>query len=133
MKDGRRIRQSLETGDFEVAGDVMIELRSKVVKGKWDLLDNRYPWEQLKKDFLAWAKQHVRGWKVYKSNLEKFEGFCHIRCVSMVSPQLIDKFREQRLAEGVVPRTINKQVGTISNYEGRAVVQGAENQSLGRY
>ncbi len=121
MKGGRRIRQSLETGDYEVACDILNELRSKVVKGKWDLLDNRYPWAQLKKDFLAWAKQNIRRWREYQSDLEKFEQFCHVRCVSMVTPRLIDKFREQRLIEGVTPRTINRQVGTIRNMLGKGV------------
>jgi integrase len=53
--------------------------------------------------------------------LEKFEEFCRIRCVSMVTPRLIDKFREQRLTESVTPRTINRQVGTIRNMLGKGV------------
>jgi integrase len=69
----------------------------------------------LKKDFLAWAKQSIRRWREYESDLAAFEKFSHVGCVSMVTPRLVDQFREQRLAEGVTPRTINRQVGTIRN------------------
>jgi hypothetical protein len=39
----------------------------------WDLLDNRYLWGDLRKDFLEWAKQNERGWEQYESGLDKFE------------------------------------------------------------
>jgi integrase len=85
------------------------------------LLDNRYPWADLKKDFLAWAKQSVRCSREYAADLKAFEKFCHVRCVSIVTPRLVDQFREQRLAEGVTARTINRQVGTIRNMLSKGV------------
>jgi integrase len=33
----------------------------------------------------------------------------------MVTPWMIDQFREWRVAQGVTPRTINRQVGTVAN------------------
>ena len=51
------------------------ELRSRADRGELELLDNRYPWADLKKDFLAWAKQSVRRWREYEADLDKFEEF----------------------------------------------------------
>lgn len=120
MKHGRRIRKRLST-NFEAARDMLNELRSRADRGELELLDNRYPWAELKRDFIAWAKQNVRRWWEYEADLEKFEEFSHVQCVSLVTPRLIDQFREWRLAQDVTPRTINRQVGTIVNMLGKGV------------
>ena len=120
MKHGRRVRKRLST-DLDAASDMLNELRSRADRGELGLLDNRYPWADLKKDFIAWAKQNVRRWREYEADLNKFEEFCHIRCVSLVTPRQIDQFREWRLVQGVTPRTINRQVGTIANMLGKGV------------
>ena len=120
MKNGRRIRKRLST-DLDAAKRMLNELRSRADCGELELLDNRYPWDDLKKDFLVWAKQNVRRWREYEADLNKFEEFSHVRCVSMVTPRLIDQFREWRLVQGVTPRTINRQVGTIANMLAKGV------------
>jgi integrase len=120
MKNGRRFRKRLST-DFETASEMLNELRSRADRGELELLDNRYPWTDLKKDFLAWAKQSTRCAKAYESDLEAFERFSHVRCVSIVTPRLIDQWRQERLTEGVTPRTINRQVGTIRNMLSKGV------------
>jgi integrase len=97
------------------------ELRSRADKGSLELLDNRYPWDDLKKDFLAWAKQSTRSAAAYESDLASFEKFSHVRCVSIVTPRLVDQWRQERLTEGVTPRTINRQVGTIRNMLSKGV------------
>jgi integrase len=120
MKDGRRVRKRLST-DFGAACDMLNELRSRADRGALELLDNRYPWDDLKKDFLAWAKQSTRSAAAYESDLAAFEKFSHVRCVSIVMPRLVDQWRQERLTEGVTPRTINRQVGTIRNMLAKGV------------
>jgi integrase len=120
MKNGRRIRKRLST-DLDAAKDMLNELRSRADRGELELLDNRYPWADLKKDFLAWAKQNIRRWEEYEMDLNKFEEFCRVRCVSLVTPSLIVQFRNWRLGQGVTPRTINRQVGTIRNMLAKGV------------
>ena len=120
MKDGRRIRKRLST-DFNAASDMLNELRSRADRGALELLDNRYSWDDLKEDFLTWAKQSIRRWEEYESDLKAFEGFSHVRCVSMVTPKLVDQFRQHRLTEGVTARTINRQVGTLRNMLAKGV------------
>lgn len=120
MKNGRRIRKRLSS-NLEAAKEMLTELRSRADKGQLGLLDNRYPWADLRKDFLAWAKLEIRRWQEYEADLKKFEEFCPVRCVSLVTPQLINQFREWRKGQGITPRTINRQVGTIRNMLAKGV------------
>lgn len=120
MRDGRRIRKRL-SADFNAAVTMLNELRSRADRGALELLDNKYAWEDLKKDFLAWAKQSTRSGDKYAADLEAFERFARVRCVSMVTPRLVDQWRQSRLTEGVRPRTINRQVGTIRNMLSKGV------------
>ena len=86
------------------------------------MLDNRYPWADLKKDFLAWAKQHIRDWDEYEADLEEFEEFSHVTlCVAGDATADRSVSAAWRLAEGVTPRTINRQVGTIRNMLAKGV------------
>lgn len=120
MKDGRRIRKRLST-NLDAAKEMLNELRSRADRGALELLDNRYPWDELKRDYLAWAKQNIRRWREYESDLVKFEEFARVQCVSQVTPRLIDQFRQWRIAQDVTPRTINRQVGTIAGMLAKGV------------
>jgi integrase len=120
MKGGRRIRKRLST-DLGAAIELLNALRHRADKADFDLLDNRYPWADLRKDFLAWAKQNVRGWHEYETDLDKFEEFCWVQSVSQITPTLVIQFRNWRMGQGVTPRTINKQVGTIRNMLAKGV------------
>jgi integrase len=114
MKDGRRIRKPLSS-DLKAAKEMLNELRSRADKGALQLLDNRYPWAELRKAFLAWAKQNVADWRQYQRALDTFEKFLPITNVNQVTAQVIDQFRNWRLSQGVCPRTVNREVGTIGN------------------
>lgn len=114
MKGGRRLRKPLSS-DLTAAKEMLNELRSRADKSDFDLLDNRYPWADLRKAFMAWAKQHVSDWQQYDHSLRQLEKFTPIVNVSQVSAGLIDRFRTWRLDQGVTPRTVNREVGTISN------------------
>ena len=120
MRSGRRVRKRLSS-NLDAAKDMLNELRSRADRGDLQLLDNRYPWCDLRKLFLAWTKQHIKRWQEYHSDLVAFERYCNPTCTSIVTPQLIDSFRSHRLAEGVTARTINRQVGTISNMLNKGV------------
>jgi len=114
MKNGRRIRKPLSS-DLAAAKEMLNELLSRADKSDFDMIDNHYPWSDLRKAFMAWAKQHVRDWDQYDHSLRQLENFTPINNVSQVNARLIDQFRTWRLDQGVTPRTVNREVGTISN------------------
>src|SRR5436190_24293783 len=89
MRHGRRIRKRLST-EFDAAVTMLTELRSRADLGDLELLDNRYPWDDLKKLFLTWAKQTCRTSRQFEADLLAFEKFSHVTCVSMVTPKLVD-------------------------------------------
>lgn len=120
MRDGRRIRKRLST-DFDAAVTMLNELRGRADRGSLELLDNRYPWAELKKLFLVWAKQSTRSAKLYAADLLAFENFSHITCVSMLTPKIVDEWRQARLLEGVTPRTVNRQVNVLRSMLSKGV------------
>lgn len=120
MKAGRRIRKPLSS-NLDAAKEMLNELRSRADKGELQLLDNRYPWADLRKMFMAWAKQHIRDWRQYENSLKTFEKFTPTNNVAQVNATLIDQYRTWRLDQGVTPRTVNREVGTISNMLNKGV------------
>ena len=117
---GRLVRRRLST-NREVSIRMLNELRVRADRGEFGILDNDYPWTDLKTEFLQWAEQSVRGHKQYKADLKKFEEFAKIKGIREITHKLVYGFRRWRKAERVSPRTINRQVGTVQNMLNKAV------------
>jgi len=60
----------------------------------------------------------------YQSDLEQFEKYCKVRNVRQITHQYVVGFRDKRLAEGVCPRTVNKQVNALRSCLNKAVEWG---------
>jgi integrase len=119
-KNGREIRKSLST-DYRVACEMLNDLKAKVDRGDYGILDNDAPWDEIKAAFMRWAKQSVRNPQDYARDLRRFEDYCHPRTVHSVTPERIHAYRELRLDQGVTARTVNREVGTIGNMFNKAV------------
>ncbi len=109
---GRLVRQRLST-DFETAGQLLNELRVRADRESLSLVDNDYSWQSLKSKFLSWARQTVRGWREYETDLRWFERYKAIDRVSELDEPVIVGFRQWRLGQGVTPRTVNRHVATL--------------------
>ena len=103
------------SGDFQVACQLLNELKARANRADFDLLDNDYPWKELKAEYLRFKEQTTRNPRDYREHLTFFEKYCRIGSLKQITPQYVLGFREARLAEGVSPKTINKQVGTLRN------------------
>ena len=89
---GREIRRKLST-QLDVVRQVLNELRARADKADFGLVDNGCAWAELKKEFLGWARQAVRGHRKYEQDLAKFEQFFSISNVEQITPQLVVGFR----------------------------------------
>ena len=69
---GRLVRKRLST-DFDTACDILAELRARASRGEFNLIDNDYPWADLKVEFLRWARQAVRNPHEYERDLSRLE------------------------------------------------------------
>ena len=124
---GREVRKRLST-DFRAACELLNELRSRADKADFGLMDNDYQWAALKGEYLAWAKQTLRKRvsEEYERDLKKFESYVTVRSIRQIQPDLMIGFRAWRLdnateKQSVCPRTVNRQVGTVSGMLNKGV------------
>jgi integrase len=135
---GRLLRKRLSP-NFRAAGEMLTELRSRADKGDFGLVDNDYPWADLKAEFLRWARQSVRRPQEYAADLARLESFTTITSVRQITPAFVIAYRAWRLGQfvksrrksangqpvyldrKVSPRTINREVGTLHNLLAKAV------------
>lgn len=136
---GKLVRKRLST-DYRTAVELLNEERARSDKADYGLVDNDYSWAKLRDEFLRWARQSVRNWRVYDADLKAFESYAPIKNVREVDHARIVAFREWRLAQrltkrpkaqgatpkrsGVTPRTVNRQVGTLHNMLAKGVKWG---------
>ncbi len=130
--DGRMICKRLST-DFDAACQLLNEVCARVDRADFGILDNDCPWSELKREFLAWARQSVRRPHEYESDLKRFESFSPIRSAQQIGQKHVIAFRQWRLGQtvggrpkgkNVTARTVNREVGTINNMLNHAVEWG---------
>jgi integrase len=138
---GRMIQKRLST-DFDTACTLLNELKARADRGDFGLLDNDCSWDELKAEFLRWARQSMKGKgaKQYESDLRRFESFLKVQSIRQLSPAVAMSYREFRLSQAVTvrtrkdnaaplsrkvcPRTVNREIGTIINMLNRGVAWG---------
>ena len=120
---GRLIRKKLAT-NFDVACELLNELKARAARADFNLTDNDYLWKDLKTEFLKWAKQSVRHPEDYERDLKKFEEYCQIRSIRQVDSCYVLGYRAWRLGEEVSPRTVNREVNTLRNMLNKGVTWG---------
>jgi integrase len=125
---GRRVRKKLAT-DLDAAKDILVELRSRANKADFDILDNDYPLDQLREQYLRQcvqtlgAESELRYRKALNTILPRLPA---VR-VRQVTVALILTYRQERLAEGVAPSTVNYEVATLH----RMLRWGARHKVIG--
>jgi integrase len=127
---GRLIRKKLSS-DFDAACDILTDIKARASRSDYGLTDNDFSWDDLKKEFLRWAKQALREPEAYERDLAHFERYCRVRSVRQVTQAYVIGYREWRLTQAisqhrgrkaddgglkvVCPRTINREVATLRN------------------
>jgi len=113
--DGERIRRSLKTGDKKVAEQLLTELRARLNKADYGLLDNDYRLDDLRRAYLRDCEQTLKPSTAirYRRNLEAIWPDLP-PMVSQLGVEVINAHREKRLAEGISPGTINSDMSRLS-------------------
>ncbi len=115
--NGREVRKRLST-DFGAAVEILNDLKARADKADFGLIDNDYPYADLKSKFLKWVDQSLRRPDEYKRHLRRFEEFNPVKNVRQITSQYAIEFRNQREAG---PRTINLEVATLRNMLNKGV------------
>ena len=117
---GRLIRRRLSS-DFKVACTLLREVQARADRAEFGLTDNDYPWSEMKAAFLRWKRQTSRHPEEIACSLQLLAAYRPVESLREIDPQYVVGFRQWRLAQGVTPRTINKQVGHLCHLLNTAV------------
>ena len=75
---GRVIRRRLST-DLTAAKELLNDLRARADRGDFGIVDNDYPWQDLKREFLRMKRQTTRQPETYDQDLRKIEEYGRIK------------------------------------------------------
>lgn len=136
---GRLVRKYLST-NFDVAVELLNDLRSRADRADFGQVDNDCPWAELKAEFVRWARQSIRRPGDYEADLKRIESYTPLNSVRQISQALVMGYREWRLSQSiqsrrkakpgqqpatsarkVSPRTVNREVGTLNNMLNKGV------------
>jgi integrase len=111
---GRRVRKKLAT-DLDAARSILHELRARAEKADFDLLDNDYPLDQLREQYLRHCKQTLGEASElrYRQALDIILPRLPAARVRQLGVGLVLAYRHERLAEGVCPGTVNYEVAAL--------------------
>lgn len=117
---GRLIRKRL-SADFDVACDLLHEMQTRATRTDFGLADNDYPWQDLQTAFLRWKHQTSRHPEEFEQTFRLLARYRPVTSVREIDIAYTLGFRDWRLAQGVTPRTVNKQVGHLRHLLNTAV------------
>jgi site-specific recombinase XerD len=113
--DGKRYRQSTETGNKKLAGQIENKVKTEIVQGKWF---ERLPgadktFKEMMEKYLAEhasRKASARDFAGYTKTLISFFGDL---IVADITPKDINQYKVKRCADGVKPATINRELAAM--------------------
>jgi integrase len=120
--EGKFIRRSAETMDRKLAQRIYDKIKGQIAEGKWfekppeektfgEMMD-RYLLEHVSR------KKSKRSYEGYVRNLKSY--FKDYK-LSEITTDLIIKYKEKRLKEGVKPATLNRDLAILKNAFNRAM------------
>src|SRR5262249_16702716 len=101
--------------DFDAAKSILHELRARAEKAEFNLVDNNYAVLSLKAAYLRRCQQTLKPRTVdtYVGQLENILGALPAASVSQLTTPTLMTYRQDRLAQGRSPRTVNAEVQAL--------------------
>jgi len=110
---GERIRKSLSK-DRQLAEEMLVELRARIQRGDWSLIDNQCSLAPIVDQYLQDVQhKHPPNTAVaYRARLNRILPHVPLRVTRLRHQNIID-YRAKRLAEGISPGSINDEVTAL--------------------
>ncbi len=113
--NGKRFRQSTETGNRKLAQQIEDKVRTEVVQGKWfeRLPGEDKTFKEMMQKYLAEhasKKASAKDFAGYSKNLAAFFGDC---ILTDITPKVINQYKMKRREDGVKPATINRELAAM--------------------
>lgn len=108
---GRRVRKRLST-QLDVATTLLHEMQARADKADFGILDNDYAISELKEKYLRQCRQTLKPRSVerYEVSMDTILARLGFSRVGQISVDAVLHYRQQRLSEGLSPRTVNHDV-----------------------
>lgn len=113
---GKRYHESLpEATDKKSAENAEIKLKSELLSGRFDLIENKKErtFFQICDLFEEYAKNNRLNYDKDKGMVKKLKNFYGNKLLRDFTPQLVEKYRTKRVKENKKPATINKEIGIL--------------------
>jgi integrase len=111
---GQRVRKKLAT-DLDAAKQILVELRARAQKADFGLLDNDFPLDKLREQYLRHCQQSLGEASElrYRQALDTILARLPAKQVRQVSVAVVLAYRQERLGDGVNPGTVNYEVAAL--------------------
>ena len=113
---GKRYHEALpEATDKKSAENAEIKLKSELLSGRFDLIENKKErtFFQMSDLFEEYAKNNRSNYDKDKGMVKKLKNFYGNKLLRDFTPQLVEKYRTKRIKENKKPATINKEIGIL--------------------
>jgi integrase len=113
--NGRRVRRRLSS-NLDAARQILNDLKARADKAEWGMLDNDYPLEQMKDEYLRHCSQVLKLSTAarYRLCLDTIVPQLGVARAGQIRQENVEAYRDDRLTDGACPRTINMEVGALA-------------------
>ena len=97
------------------AEDALSKIKTSIREGRFFDKASSTPWEEAVEQFIAWGKANVKATTVrmYRNSLKNMEPHFERYTLDKITPHMVEQFKAMRLAKGVKPATVNRDLATI--------------------
>ncbi|MBX9656399.1 tyrosine-type recombinase/integrase [bacterium] len=116
-----------------MAKSMLRDMRGRIERNDWGLIDNEASWDEVTKAFLDNARQTIRDIDQVRRTIKLFEKFRPVKTIKQITMTYATGYRDWRLAQRVghkgrgdfvSPRTVNRELGTLKTMLNKAVAWG---------
>ena len=117
-----------------VIGPSKREAEAALAAMKADIMREKYGFGRVRQEVLfeshsseyleIYAKQNKRSWARDETSIDHLKRFFRGRNLSDITPELIEKYRQARRAEGIAPATANRELACLKTIFAKAVEWG---------
>jgi len=120
MYKGKRYYEKIGAVSKTVAKEIANEIRSKIIRGEYiPQKEKSITFKEAAENYLKWYINHSnarpRSKEEQKRKVEKLIQFFGNFRISEISENLIERYKEHRLNEGVSKKTINRELNVLNS------------------
>jgi len=98
--NGREVKKRLSS-NLATAKTMFRDLRGRIERGDWGILNNDCTWKEVKDQFLVVVHQSLRNADDYEADIKRFEKFRPVHAIKQIDHKYIMAYREWRLAQRI--------------------------------